>query len=119
MLEPPTRVSNSQYWLLIQMIFQRSTDSKPAGMTIIAGAIHFVSGTFELLTVRCEPVEVLAAALREDRVTCVAVIGIFVAQGTWSVHPFWLYSSKSCRLWTLSCISRAIGCARANAFCSV
>jgi len=48
-------------------------------MTIIACAIHLIAGMFELLAVRRQQLEVFAAALRKNRVTRIAVAGIYRA----------------------------------------
>lgn len=45
-------------------------------MAIIARAIHFIARMFEFLAVRRQQFEFFAAALRKNRVTRVAIVGI-------------------------------------------
>src|SRR6185369_8425388 len=48
-------------------------------MAIVAGAVDRVAGMLELLAVGCQEFQFLPAALRQDRVTGVAVVGFDLA----------------------------------------
>src|SRR6266568_4838820 len=48
-------------------------------MAIVAGAIHLIARMFELLAVGRQQFEIFAAALRKNRVTGVAVVGVYYA----------------------------------------